>query len=34
MDLESDRVANWLEHPRFRFLEGDVSITTSGSSTT
>jgi nucleoside-diphosphate-sugar epimerase len=26
MDLESDRVARWLDHPRFQFLEGDVSI--------
>jgi nucleoside-diphosphate-sugar epimerase len=26
MDLGSDRVEHWLEHPRFRFLEGDVSI--------
>jgi nucleoside-diphosphate-sugar epimerase len=26
MDLESDRLTSWLEHPRFRFLEGDVSI--------
>ena len=26
MDLDSDRVAPWLDHPRFRFLEGDVSI--------
>jgi nucleoside-diphosphate-sugar epimerase len=26
MDLESDRVESWLAHPRFRFLEGDVSI--------
>ena len=26
MDLESDRVASWMEHPRFRFLEGDISI--------
>jgi nucleoside-diphosphate-sugar epimerase len=26
MDLDSDRVGKWLDHPRFRFLEGDVSI--------
>jgi nucleoside-diphosphate-sugar epimerase len=26
MDLESDRVAHWLDEPRFRFLEGDISI--------
>jgi nucleoside-diphosphate-sugar epimerase len=26
MDLESDRLERWLAHPRFRFLEGDISI--------
>ncbi len=26
MDLESDRLVPWLDHPRFRFLEGDISI--------
>jgi nucleoside-diphosphate-sugar epimerase len=26
MDLDSDRVAKWLDHPRFRFLEGDIAI--------
>jgi len=26
MDLESERVSRWLEHPRFQFLEGDISI--------
>jgi nucleoside-diphosphate-sugar epimerase len=26
MDLASERVEPWLEHPRFRFLEGDISI--------
>ena len=26
MDLASERVERWLEHPRFRFLEGDISI--------
>jgi nucleoside-diphosphate-sugar epimerase len=26
MDLDCDRVAMWLQHDRFRFLEGDVAI--------
>ena len=26
MDLDSDRVAKWIDHPRFRFLEGDIAI--------
>jgi nucleoside-diphosphate-sugar epimerase len=26
MDLEADRVSRWLDHPRFQFLEGDISI--------
>ena len=26
LDLESDRIAEHLDHPRFRFLEGDISI--------
>ncbi|MDE1949440.1 MAG: bifunctional UDP-4-keto-pentose/UDP-xylose synthase [Burkholderiales bacterium] len=26
MDMQSDRVAPWLDHPRFRFFEGDITI--------
>ena len=26
MDLEADRVSRWIDHPRFKFLEGDISI--------
>ena len=26
MDLESDRLANVLGHPRFHFFEGDITI--------
>ena len=26
MDLDSDRIQPWLSNPRFRFLEGDISI--------
>ena len=26
MDMQSDRVASWLDHPRFRFFEGDITI--------
>ena len=26
MDMQSDRVAPWLNHPRFRFFEGDITI--------
>jgi len=26
MDMQSDRVAPWMEHPRFRFFEGDITI--------
>ena len=26
MDMQSDRVASWLGHPRFRFFEGDITI--------
>jgi nucleoside-diphosphate-sugar epimerase len=26
MDMQSDRVAPWLQHPRFHFFEGDISI--------
>jgi nucleoside-diphosphate-sugar epimerase len=26
MDMHSERVAEWLEHPRFRFFEGDLTI--------
>ncbi len=26
MDMQSDRVTPWLDHPRFRFFEGDITI--------
>jgi len=26
MDMQPDRVAPWLDHPRFRFFEGDITI--------
>jgi nucleoside-diphosphate-sugar epimerase len=26
MDMQSDRVAPWLQHPRFHFFEGDITI--------
>ena len=26
MDMQSDRVAPWLDHPRFHFFEGDITI--------
>jgi nucleoside-diphosphate-sugar epimerase len=26
MDMQSDRVAPWMEHPRFHFFEGDITI--------
>jgi nucleoside-diphosphate-sugar epimerase len=26
MDMQSDRVSPWLEHPRFHFFEGDITI--------
>lgn len=26
MDMQSDRVAPWIDHPRFRFFEGDITI--------
>ncbi len=26
MDMQSDRVAPWLNHPRFHFFEGDITI--------
>ncbi len=26
MDIQSDRVAPWLDHPRFHFFEGDITI--------
>jgi nucleoside-diphosphate-sugar epimerase len=26
MDMNSERVAEWLDHPRFRFFEGDITI--------
>ena len=26
MDMQSDRVAAWLDHPRFSFFEGDITI--------
>jgi nucleoside-diphosphate-sugar epimerase len=26
MDMQSDRVAPWLRHPRFHFFEGDITI--------
>ena len=26
MDMQSDRVAPWIGHPRFRFFEGDIAI--------
>ena len=26
MDMQSDRVASWLGHPRFHFFEGDITI--------
>ena len=26
MDMNTDRVTEWLEHPRFHFFEGDITI--------
>jgi nucleoside-diphosphate-sugar epimerase len=26
MDMQSDRVAPWMDHPRFHFFEGDITI--------
>jgi nucleoside-diphosphate-sugar epimerase len=26
MDMQCDRVARWIEHPRFNFFEGDITI--------
>jgi len=26
MDMQSDRIAPWLDHPRFKFFEGDITI--------
>ncbi|HOM11861.1 MAG TPA: bifunctional UDP-4-keto-pentose/UDP-xylose synthase [Rubrivivax sp.] len=26
MDMQSDRVTPWMDHPRFRFFEGDITI--------
>ncbi len=26
MDMSTDRVSEWLDHPRFRFFEGDITI--------
>ncbi len=34
MDLESDRLANVLDHPRFHFFEGDITINREWVSTT
>ncbi len=28
MDMMSDRVAEWMKHPRFHFFEGDITINT------
>lgn len=28
MDMMSDRVRDWLDHPRFHFVEGDITINT------
>ncbi|MDE2299313.1 MAG: NAD-dependent epimerase/dehydratase family protein, partial [Burkholderiales bacterium] len=26
MDMQSERVAPWMDHPRFHFFEGDITI--------